>query len=90
MSDIKQQQKKQLRVRLKAAKKNKSRASLEKEQRAAGRVTVKMISEARKSKDTELYAKLVTKYKTQESLNDFLTKKNKALMKKYTENLPKI
>tara|TARA_Y100000385_G_scaffold275061_1_gene318953 strand:- start:62 stop:346 length:285 start_codon:yes stop_codon:yes gene_type:complete len=74
MSDIKQQQKEQLRVRLKAAQKNKRRASLEKRQRAGGRVTVKMISQARKNKDTELYAKLVTKYKTQESLNDFLNK----------------
>jgi hypothetical protein len=90
MADKKQTKQEQLRSKLKADKKNKSREALEKEQRAAGRVTVKMISEARKSKDTELYAKLVTKYKTQESLNDFLTKKNKALMKKYTENLPKI
>jgi len=74
MSDIKQQQKEQLRVRLKAAQKNKRRASLEKEQRAAGRVTVRMISQARKNKDTKLYAKLITEYQNQESLNDFLNK----------------
>ena len=90
MSDIKQQQKEQLRVRLKAAQKNKRKASLEKEQRAAGRVTVRMISQARKNKDTELYAKLIKEYQNQESLDDFRTRKNKELMKKYTENLPKI
>jgi len=83
MSDIKQQQKEQLRVRLKAAQKNKRRAALEKQQRAAGRVTVRMISQARKSKDTELYAKLVTKYKTQESLNDFLDKERARKWKEY-------
>ena len=90
MSDIKQQQKEQLRVRLKAAEKNKRSAAREKQQKAAGRVTLKMISQARKNKDTELYAKLIAKYKAQESLGDFIDKQNKALMKKYTENLPKI
>ena len=86
MSDIKQQQKEQLRVRLKAAEKRKRSAALE----AAGRVTVRMISQARKNGDTELYAKLIAKYKAQESIGDFIDKQTKELMKKYTENLPKI
>tara|TARA_R100000935_G_scaffold5145_4_gene11877 strand:- start:8 stop:277 length:270 start_codon:yes stop_codon:yes gene_type:complete len=89
MADKKQQQKEQLRVRLKAAKKNKVKSALEKDQRAAGRVTVKMISEARKNK-AKNYDQLVTKYKTQESLDAFLDKRNKARRKAYTTNLPKI
>tara|TARA_B110000046_G_scaffold160718_1_gene173975 strand:- start:761 stop:1042 length:282 start_codon:yes stop_codon:yes gene_type:complete len=73
MADKKQQQKEQLRVRLKAAQRNKKSVALEKAQKAAGRVTLKMISEARKSK-AENYDQLVTKYKTQESFGKFLDK----------------
>tara|TARA_B110000483_G_C17831451_1_gene402976 strand:- start:66 stop:347 length:282 start_codon:yes stop_codon:yes gene_type:complete len=73
MADKKQQQKEQLRVRLKSAERNKRSVALEKAQKAAGRVTVKMISEARKNK-AQNYDQLVTKYRTQEPLNTFLNK----------------
>ena len=73
MADKKQQQKEQLRVRLKAAQRNKRSVALEKAQKAGGRVTVKMISEARKNK-AQNYDQLVTKYRTQEPLNTFLDK----------------
>ena len=73
MADKKQQQKEQLRVKLKAAERNKRSVALEKSQKAAGRVTVKMISEARKNK-AQNYDQLVTKYRTQESLGKFLDK----------------
>lgn len=89
MADKKQQQKEQLRARLKAAERNKRSVALEKSQKAAGRVTAKMLVKAREDK-AENYDQLLTKYKNQESISDFIKKKNQALMKKYTENLPKI
>ena len=85
MEDKKQQQKEQLRVRLKAAERNKRTVSLEKRQRAAGRVTEKMLSEAKKNKDQN-YDQLVTKYATQESFTSFLMAERK---RKYKEAFAK-
>tara|TARA_B110000977_G_scaffold121973_1_gene156820 strand:+ start:1226 stop:1507 length:282 start_codon:yes stop_codon:yes gene_type:complete len=73
MADKKQQSKEQLKQKLKASQRNKISAKLEKSQRAAGRVTVKMISEARENK-AQNYNQLLTKYKTQEPLGKFLDK----------------
>ena len=83
MADKKQQQKEQLRVRLKAAQRNKRSVALEKAQKAAGRVTVKKISEARKNK-AQNYDQLVTKYRTQESFGKFLDKER---ARKFKEGL---
>ena len=73
MADKKQQSKEQLKQRLKASQRNKISAKSEKAQRAAGRVTVAMLSEARENK-AQNYNQLLTKYKTQESFTKFLEK----------------
>ena len=85
MADKKQQQKEQLRVRLKAAEKNKRSVALEKAQKAAGRVTVKMLSEARKNK-AQNYDQLVTKHRTQESFGKFLDKERARKFKEALAN----
>jgi hypothetical protein len=73
MADKKQQQKEQLRARLKAAEKNKRKATLEKAQKAAGRVTVKQLAKAREESDPKL-SQLTAQYITQEPLGEFLDK----------------
>jgi len=73
MADKKQQTKEQLKQRLKAAERNKRSVALEKAQKAAGRVTTKMLVEARENK-AKNYDQLITQYKTQESFTTFLGK----------------
>tara|TARA_R110002072_G_scaffold380_2_gene2617 strand:- start:4568 stop:4849 length:282 start_codon:yes stop_codon:yes gene_type:complete len=73
MADKKQQQKEQLKVRAKAAQRNKASVALEKAQKAGGRVTIKQLAKARKESDPKLN-QLTARYKKQEPLGKFLDK----------------
>lgn len=78
MSDKKEKQ-----AKLLAAEKKKRSQELEKSQRAAGRVTVRQLKKAREEGDPKLN-QLVTKYKSQDSLNKFLGEER---ARKYKEAL---
>ena len=87
MATKKQQEKEQLRTRLKASERNKRSAATEKAQRQAGRITVLMLAKARKEARAKLektddpaerrriqdkISQMTAQFKTQGSLSKFL------------------